>query len=435
MKRVYRYIIKTAVRGGGYMQNLFSAEYAYQGTAAIPTVKRERMLSIDRFRGLCMFFLVLSGFMGVFPQLDVLQVLYSHEASVGFNVFSGITLADMFAPYFIFVMGLSAIKSFNSYKLKLNSAGKAYWTLFVRYIGLVGFGWTVDGIKETADSITEFSEISQIKQMHIVTSIIAFVLLIVVLFVPLIKNFKAANAIKFVFRYWYAFIGAICMILAMMDAGNAIGGGDAERFAPWDVLQTIGAAGLFALPFFALGRRGRMIVASAVTLFLALALNNGGYDAFSTILNGGVLGMLGWGSIMLFGTAMSEYKDNPLFYWGITAFLIVAAVIMTYGFDVVAAKRGATAPFVLITSGTASVIWGLLNLLNNWKPKFAYFTWWGGSAILEYVLFLILSFAFEAALPVENVGLAVAIIVPIIMTALFSVLCWVLYKKHTFVKL
>jgi hypothetical protein len=417
------------------MQNLTDTVYAPTTAEIVPPLKKERILSIDRFRGLCMFFLVLTGFMGIFPQLDVLNVLYSHDAAVGFNVFPGVTLADMFAPYFIFVMGLSAVKSFESYKLKYNSVSRAYWTLFMRYVGLVGFGWTVDGIKETANHITEFAEISAVKQMHIVTAIIALALLVVVLFVPLIKNLKAAKAIKFVFRYWYAFIGAVCMLFAFMDAGAAIGGVDADKLAPWDVLQTIGAAGLFALPFFSLGRNGRLLIASLTTLVIALALNNGALDAFEKILNGGALGMAGWGSIMLFGTVMSDYKENYIRYCILAVLMIVSAIIMTYAFDVVASKRGAIAPYVLITAGSASVIWGVLNLLNNWKPKFAYFTWWGGSAILEYILFLVLSFAFESALPVEDMGLAGAIIVPVVMTALFSLMCWLLYRKHTFVKL
>lgn len=99
-------------------ENVLSAEK----NADSPTGADSRVLSIDRMRGICIFIMVGSVLLSMFGDtFKAIAGLYGHGAS-GWQVvagnahfvnggYSGIAFADVFAPLFIFVIGLTFCSS------------------------------------------------------------------------------------------------------------------------------------------------------------------------------------------------------------------------------------------------------------------------------------------------------------------------------------
>ena len=106
---------------------------------------KERLISIDRFRGLCMFLMVCSFIFGAFTCFEPLAPLIEH-GSKGFQVLPGISIADLFAPMFIFVIGLTIVKSFKSREEKFGTR-RAYFQLAVRFLSLIGIGILFNGFE------------------------------------------------------------------------------------------------------------------------------------------------------------------------------------------------------------------------------------------------------------------------------------------------
>jgi predicted acyltransferase len=136
------------------------------------TLKRD--LAIDRFRGIAIFFVVLSLIVGALlgPMAEILEEqgkelpaffalidkLFSHHARDGVKLIpnflpniigdnrAGLSLADLFAPMFLFIIGLTIVKSFKSRAEKYGTK-QAYFQLAVRSLGLMAIGFLINGLE------------------------------------------------------------------------------------------------------------------------------------------------------------------------------------------------------------------------------------------------------------------------------------------------
>ena len=72
----------------------------------------KRIKSIDRFRGFCVFCMLIFQFLKNFPSLGFLSRLAEHSLEKGIVILPGMTLADIIAPAFIFAIGLTFTLSF-----------------------------------------------------------------------------------------------------------------------------------------------------------------------------------------------------------------------------------------------------------------------------------------------------------------------------------
>ena len=107
-------------------------------------------------RGICIFIMVGSVLLSMFGDtFKAIAGLYGHGAS-GWQVvagnahfvnggYSGIAFADVFAPLFIFVIGLTFCSSFKR-REQMYGATRACFQLGVRFAALTGFGAVVDGV-------------------------------------------------------------------------------------------------------------------------------------------------------------------------------------------------------------------------------------------------------------------------------------------------
>ena len=403
---------------------------------------KERILSIDRFRGLCMFAMVCSFIFGIFSAFGFLAPIVEHGEG-GFQVLPGISFADLFAAMFIFVIGLTMVKSFKSREAKFGTK-RAYFQLATRFLALIGVGILFNGFENGWAGI--FTGESTLAGLSIKIKIfgvmfwIAVALLLLYVISLMVKNEKFKKVAEAMFRYFLAIAGVMALYFILVSTGEKITPPvDGERFGgwEWDTLQNIGLAGLLALPFVKFDKWGRLTMVAITFTVLTVLMQNGLFPLANSILEGGIFGGFSWACILLLGTVFADLKDHK-FYWVLSSLLLLISVILIVGFDFIAAKRGCTPVYAMFCASISSMIWGGLNYLNNWKPKFDFFAIWGSNAILTYILTIfivgmILGGIFGDTLSTVNIW--VAIVITIVILALFTLMNWLLKRKNKYIRL
>lgn len=406
------------------------------------TKVKERILSIDRFRGLCMFAMVCSFVFGALGAFEVLTPLIGHGAE-GFQVLPGVSFADLFAPMFIFVIGLTMVRSFKSREEKYGTR-MAYFQLATRFLALIGIGILFNGFENGwGDVFTgskTFAELSIKIQIFAVMFWIAIALLLVYIISLFFKNEKFKTIALAMLKYFLAVAGVLAVYFILVSTGEKITAPvDGERFGgwEWDTLQNIGLAGLLALPFVKYDKWGKLTIVGITFAVLSVLMQNGLFPLANKILEGGIFGGFSWASIMLLGAVFAEFKDDK-FYWILSSILLLISVVLIISFNFTAAKRGCTPVYAMFCASISSLVWGGLNFLNNWKPKFDFFAIWGSNAILTYILTLVFVSVLMGGLLSEqlatlSVWASVGIWLLIIVA--FTVLNWLLNRKKIYVRI
>ena len=403
---------------------------------------KERILSIDRFRGLCMFAMVCSFVFGALGAFEVLTPLIGHGAE-GFQVLPGVSFADLFAPMFIFVIGLTMVRSFKSREAKYGTR-MAYFQLATRFLALIGIGILFNGFENGwGDVFTgskTFAELSIKIQIFAVMFWIAIALLLVYIVSLFFKNEKFKSVSLDLLKYFLAIAGIMAVYFILVSTGEKITAPvDGERFGgwEWDTLQNIGLAGLLALPFVKYDKWGKLTIVGITFVVLSVLMQNGLFPLANKILEGGIFGGFSWASIMLLGAVFAEFKDDK-FYWILSSILLLISVVLIISFNFTAAKRGCTPVYAMFCASISSLVWGGLNFLNNWKPKFDFFSIWGSNAILTYILTLVFVSVLMGGLLSEQlatIGVWASVGVWLLIMAIFTVLNWLLNRKNIHIRM
>lgn len=445
------------------------------------TPKKERLLSIDRLRGLCMFGMVCSvilpmlekafSFLG--PLLDHYTV-HRTDNNV-FNLLPNVSLADIFAPIFIFVIGLTMILSFKSREQKVGTT-KAYIGLATRYFALIGIGCSMGAFEQ--ELITNlikqpefvFSELLLPARVYIVGFWGTIALLSLFALISIIKfayntickfdkscKFESAKFCKVTakctsltsstLRYFLAVVGAFAVYFLIVNFGELTRNlqyPDMRFGWPyWDTLQNIGLAGLVAIPFVKCGTKTRLAVAGLITVIMSILVHNGldWYANSETLLykvvEGGFPASFCWGSIILFASVFYDWRNSNK-YWVLAAFTLLAALVLLFGFEVSAYKRGCTPPYALFSVSIGAIVWGLLNKINHWKPRFDFFAIWGSNAILTYI---VTKFFFEFIIggtfgeELSTMNFTPAFFLALGILVAFTIINWFMRKKKIYIRM
>lgn len=102
-----------------------------------------RLKSIDAFRGMCVFCMLIFQFLKNFPSLGILSRIANHSLEKGIVILPGMTLADFIAPAFIFAIGLTFSLSFINRKNRQGTL-KAFIHAIERALTILGIGTFLD---------------------------------------------------------------------------------------------------------------------------------------------------------------------------------------------------------------------------------------------------------------------------------------------------
>lgn len=430
------------------------------------TLKRD--LAIDRFRGIAIFFVVLSLIVGALlgPMAEILEEqgkelpaffalidkLFSHHARDGVKLIpnflpniigdnrAGLSLADLFAPMFLFIIGLTIVKSFKSRAEKYGTK-QAYFQLAVRSLGLMAVGFLINGLEGWIEVLggEEYISFDLNHKFAMIGVFFALAAVLVLVISLMLKNKKFKTIASNILKYTLAFIGTICLFFITVRLAEISGGTGVEAFGGnvWDILQNIGLASLFALLFVNMGKTGRLVIVALIFTFFSIFNQFGGAAITTRVIEGGVPGALSSSALILLGSVFVEIWNNKKLYFTLTGTLTVLGLILTFGVQLLFTKRGYTPNYVMLTAALSSLIYAGLSLLNNFKPKFAFFTWWGSSAILTYTSAYTLALLMGGTLLILELVIPVwaFIVIAVVIVALFTLMNWSLTRKGKFVRI
>ncbi len=402
--------------------------------------QQNRIIAIDRFRGLAVFCMIVFQLIKNFNVFGILTKIASHNLANGIIIFQSTTLADLIAPMFMFAIALTYKMSFDK-RVKLYGRKATNIHFLLRYLGLIGVGAILYTINIIIDIIGNSHTLILVDYFFIVLSIVA--LLIFILYgIFSIKPLKKHKGIfsKILF-YTIAVLGLLTVVVGMIDfAMLASVGTTYVSMRYWMVLQALGFAGLIALPFMNFNLTVKAVGASILLVLYTIYYNLLGGDVIvKSITQGGFIGGFGWAVIILIGSIFADIFKNHkklsyLFSLG------VVAITLTMYFLIPINKSGVQPdPTYLMTTTSLSILaFYVFNLFNFYKLKFDPLAWWGKYPILLYLLeFGVIGLYTQIApdIILTNAPLWLAIIVVLFFTSLFTIIVYLLNKKNKKVNL
>ena len=403
--------------------------------------KRERIACIDRMRGLAVFSMIFFQLMERFDSLAFLSRIADHDLEHGIILMPGLALADIGAPAFFFVIAMNYIPSFRS-RMEKDGRRAAYAHFVLRYLAILGFGCCIRTIEIVFDGARD-----ALPMICLAGTVVALLTAIGTLLPKLRIGSKSVSAVsKVALRYILAILGLTNLLVSIWNLRSLFWLGTNSNY--WGVLQSIGGAGLLMLLFAEAGTTVRAF-ASAVTfgLFTFIHQLPGGFmEKIDEEIQGGVIGILAWGSMMMAFTVMADlyYRDRAQKQQGkrglaANSYLIGLAVTIllgVFGFANFVINKGSVSPgYVLVNLPISALIFWLCSLTDQWQPKSHFLLWWGSSPIIMYLLQYIFHDVILSVIGgIREISFVPALLYVLVATAIISWIAWLLYKNKRMVR-
>ncbi len=213
----------------------------------------------------------------------------------------------------------------------------------------------------------------------------------------------------------------------------------------WGTLQVLGMSGLLFLPFAEVKPLIKLIVGSFYIilhqLLLFTSLNIIIYDS----IEGGILGCLSWGSMMIFSNVIAEglKKDVKWRYFLLGGlFFLIIGIITSFFWGI---SRGyMTLPYVFISVGVSSVLYYIIYLLFENRGKNPIFknekilSPSGKNAFILFLLHIITLYFFYEMIPFfynfipEDMKWLVVLLFAVLNTSIILLIGYFLDKKKLY---
>lgn len=346
-----------------------------------------RLKSIDAFRGMCVFCMLIFQFLKNFPSLGILSRIANHNLEQGIVILPGMTLADFIAPAFIFAIGLTFSLSFINRKNKQGTL-KAFIHAIERALTILGIGTFLDLCNKYLAYFGGDGQLDAVVYTLTAFSLIAIIALICRLIglIPKTPNlFK--TIVTQVFYISLSCMGIINIIITSIDY-HLIVTGKQQVYVYWVTLQTIGFAILVAIPFVVFNKwiklSGFVIIFILFTIYHQIGNNKIYLDV---PVHGGVIGGFGWGAMLLLSMFIGE-----VYYKNKNASFAISAIVASLGILLIKPlgniNLGSCSPtFILTTIGLSGIVFGCFDYFSSfYKSKFTPFVWWGKNPIIMFLI-------------------------------------------------
>ena len=347
----------------------------------------KRIKSIDRFRGFCVFCMLIFQFLKNFPSLGILSRLADHSLENGIIILPGMTLADIIAPAFIFAIGLTFALSFNKWQKRYGTKHAVIHYL-ERALAIIGLGTFLDLCNKVLDSFDDYT-LNAFDWTIFAFSIIAIIGLVLRFLsaIPALKK-KLSVPAEQIFYIALSCMGIMNIIITTIDFINIHNDFGAFKYDYWVTLQGIGFAILVALPLIKSKSWVKFLTASlitvAYTIFHQLGNNKEWLD---TIVHGGVVGGFGWGAMLIFDMFIADlYFKNKAGAFTTSMLFCALGVFLTQWLGNI--NMGSCSPtFILVGVGLSGIIFFVFDFFDKYhKTKFDPLVWWGKNPIVMFLV-------------------------------------------------
>lgn len=393
-----------------------------------------RIVAIDRFRGIAIFCMIVFQFIRKFDAFGFLTRIASHNINTGIVVFANTTIADLIAPMFMFAIALTYKMSYDR-RAQLHGKKATKMHFLLRYLGLIGVGAILYTINVLMDVMFSGSALRVVDYIFVAFSALA-VLAILFNLITLIKPIKKYKPIAGkVFLYIIAVMGVATIVVGAIDfvvlTANIT---TVSKIGYWMVLQSLGFAGLVALPFMSSNFKIRAIAGGVLLVIYTLYYNLGGGAIVGAITQGGFIGGFGWAIIILLGSAFAEVymKNKKIAYISALAGLAIA-IAMYFLLPIVKSGVEPDPTYLVATIVLSAIAFLIVDLFHFYKFSFDPLAWWGRYPILLYLLEFGVIGLFNELAPdsiQKNAPLWLAITIVTVVVAGFTTLVYFLNRKN-----
>lgn len=423
---------------------------------------KSRVPSIDRFRGLVIFCMIMFQFAEHFKNLGKLATVSHHAPGAdAVYILPNLAIADLIAPMFILAIGLTFVPSLSK-RIRLNGKKEAVSHCVKRYLTLIGIGIAMNGVNDILDGKKD-----TVSMIAVVLTVITLVMGIVAL---IMKAAKAKCKLKFynIYSLYMSAVGVFGIAVALVNAVMFVTGKTSGSMGHWLVLHHIGFAGLVAIPFALIdGKKGHYsrLIAGIVLLALFAVFHESDlpHDMFESnlklvdeVADGGFIGGFAWGAMLLIYLFFAEEFRNrknkylpPLsfgIYTVVTAVLVAAVFKTLPECDTWAGalsvflpiNKGSVSPsFVIVSSWLSLFAYYIFELFNGLTLKADFLSWWGKNPILMYCIEFAVIGGLNAALEdyFKTASVPVSAIIIVAVGVALTLTAYVLDKKNIIIKL
>ncbi len=422
---------------------------------------QNRNLTIDRFRGIVIFSMIIFQFMANFAGLGGASTISHHAPDENaYYILPNLAIADIVAPMFILAIGLTYLPSLRR-RIERDGKKNAVLHFVKRNLMIVGIGVTMNGINDILDGHMEGFNLT-----FVIPTAVILVLSILCLIFKAAKLKKVSVPLGKFTGLFVTVFGVYGIAVALVNFIMLISGKTADSLGHWLVLHHIGFAGLVALPFALIKGKyeniirltGGFALLGIFGLFHSGDLANDRFinnrELVDCVADGGFIGGISWGAMLVLFLAFSDIymKNKKHFYMSVGLYAIPTAAVIAGIFATLpedatwigasstfmAINKGSVSPsFVIITVFISLLAFLIVELFSFYKSAFDPFMWWGRNPILMYCL----EFGLVGGITVaggdffKNASMPVAIIIVAAMAVLLSAIAYICNKKKIIIKI
>ncbi len=421
----------------------------------------KRNLTIDRFRGIVIFSMIIFQFMANFAGLGGASTISHHAPDAdAYYMLPNLAVADIVAPMFILAIGLTYLPSLRR-RIEKDGKKKAIIHFVKRNLMIIGIGVVMNGINDILDGHTEGFDLT-----FVIPTALVLVLSIVILILKAAKLKKISAPLGKFLSWFVTAFGVYGVAVAFVNFIMLVTGKTGDSLGHWLVLHHIGFAGLVALPFALIDHKyenllrlaGGFAVLGLFGLFHSGDLANDMFannrDLVDCVADGGFIGGFAWGAMLIIYLAFSDIyaKSKKNFFIGVGLYAIPTAAVIAGIFATLpegagwiganstfmAINKPSVSPsFVIISVFISLIAFAIVELFSFYRLSFDPFMWWGKNPILMYCL----EFGLVGGITVagesffETASAPVAIIIVAAMAVLLTAIAYICNKKKIIIKI
>lgn len=422
---------------------------------------QSRNFTIDRFRGIVIFSMIIFQFMANFAGLGGASTISHHAPdSDAYYMLPNLAVADIVAPMFILAIGLTYLPSLRR-RIERDGKKTAILHFVKRNLMIIGIGVVMNGINDILDGHMDGLNLTFV----IPTAVVLLVSVLCLIF-KAVKLKKVSAPLGKFLSWFVAAFGVYGVGIAFVNFIMLVTGKTGDSFGHWLVLHHIGFAGLVALPFALIKSKyeniirliGGFAVLGLFGLFHSgdipgdLFANN--RDLVDCVADGGFIGGFSWGAMLIIYLAFSDIymKNKKMFFGAVGIYAVLTAGVLAGVFmtlpegagwigansTFMAINKPSVSPsFVIVTVFISLLAFTIVELFSFYKLSFDPFMWWGKNPILMYCL----EFGLVGGITVagesffETASAPVAIVIVAAMAILLTAIAYICNKKKIIIKI
>ncbi|MDD3712737.1 MAG: heparan-alpha-glucosaminide N-acetyltransferase domain-containing protein [Candidatus Izemoplasmatales bacterium] len=333
-----------------------------------------RILSIDRYRGIAVFLLIVTLPMYFIDAFDFTDGFTTHVIEDAFLLVPNYAFYDLIAPIFIFAAGLSFSLSFKKAVVKYGKH-RAFVRSVFRGLKLIAIGSFLLYFGE--HPIDDFYRVSS----YVIASFCGLWLLLWIMKL----DFK--RIISTILDIMLIVIGAFALVVGLAETVYLLIHGSLP-FEHWNVLQSIGFATLVTLLFHDFKPWMKLIALIILFMIYSFFYQLIGYNGFVSMSHGGVLGSFGWAQMMIAADLIGELSrtnKNVMYLFG--AILVATGVAGYLLFD--CDKFSVSPGYVSMSIVLSYLLYLIFSLFDFWRIDNGPIVSLGRNPILIYIIHML----------------------------------------------